>query len=397
VAGQGPSGPFPGNPGQSDDFAGFRERHGRVFMEVGLFLDVDGVLNHKAVNLQFAQLLGVENKLIELEKRFANREITNDEFNAEFIPLFRDAKFTKEFAQKNYFNIQMRANAKQLIASCPNTFLVTSGPSYFIDMLVKENNLRDDRILCSRYQFDQEDLLSRDVRPVNSAMKGDFVSAYAPRFDVSIGVGDTEQDIEFLSHCDVRILMAGNRLEYLNVRELQPIIDLIGKFQTASRFPEQRYEAALTRLYAESDYRKNVFIMTPFRNEARYRETISAIRETLAKVGLRGWTADERNFEQQLWDNIQVYLNGCRAGIAVFTDDTTAHPQSDQRAAFNPNVSIEVGHMLSRKKPVLLLKEKNLPRLPSDIVGSLYSDFDLNNSADSIRQAVDKWVKEHVL
>ncbi len=366
-------------------------------MEVGLFLDVDGVLNHKAVNLQYAQLLGVENKLNELEKRFANREITNDEFNAEFIPLFRGAQFTKEFAQKNYSNIQMRSNAKQLIAACPNTFIVTSGPSYFIDKLAKENDLRDDRILCSRYQFDHEELLSRDVIPVTSTMKGDFVSKLASRFDVSIGVGDTEQDTEFLSHCDVRILMAGNRLEYLNVRELQPIVDLVGKFQTASRFPDGRYEAALTKLYAESDYRRNIFIITPFRNDARYRETISAIRNALEKVGLRGWTADERQLEQQLWDNIQVYLNGCKAGIAVFTHDATEQRQSEQHSTFNPNVSIEVGHMLSQKKPVLLLKDKNLPRLPSDIVGSLYKDFDLDNSTDSIRQAVSNWVKDNEL
>lgn len=366
-------------------------------MEVGLFLDVDGVLNHKAVNLQYAQLLGIENKLIELETRFGNRLITNDEFNAEFIPLFRDAKFTKEFAHKNYSNIQMRANAKQLIAACPNTFIVTSGPSYFIEAFAKENDLRNDRVLCSQYKFDDQSLLSRDVTPVTSTMKGDFVSERAPHFDVSIGVGDTDQDTEFLSHCDVRILMTGNRIEYLNVRELQPVVDLIGKFQIASRFADQRYEAALTKLYAESDYHKNVFIMTPFRDDARYRETISVIREALAKAGLRGWTADERKLEPQLWDNIQVYLNGCRAGIAVFTHDATEQQQPGQRAAFNPNVSIEVGHMLSRKKPVLLLKDKNLPRLPSDIVGSLYDDFDLNDSAASIREAVGKWAKEHEL
>jgi hypothetical protein len=95
-------------------------------MELGLFLDVDGVLNHKPVNLQYAQLLGVEDRLVKLENRFANREITTDEFNDEFIPLFREAKFTREFARENFGIIQMRTNANTLIAACPNTFLVTS-------------------------------------------------------------------------------------------------------------------------------------------------------------------------------------------------------------------------------------------------------------------------------
>jgi len=36
-------------------------------MRVATFLDVDGVLTVKAINLQYAQLLGVEEKLSDLE------------------------------------------------------------------------------------------------------------------------------------------------------------------------------------------------------------------------------------------------------------------------------------------------------------------------------------------
>jgi hypothetical protein len=33
-------------------------------MELGLFTDVDGVLTDKAINLQFAYLLGVQDRLV---------------------------------------------------------------------------------------------------------------------------------------------------------------------------------------------------------------------------------------------------------------------------------------------------------------------------------------------
>ena len=67
--------------------------------------------------------------------------------------------------------------------------------------------------------------------------------------------------------------------------------------------------------------------------------------------------------------------------------------RANQVAVFNPNVSIEVGYMLSRNKPVLLLKEKNLGRLPTDMVGALYHDFDMDDSGKTIRTEVQKWAK----
>jgi phosphoserine phosphatase len=364
-------------------------------MDVGLFLDVDGVLTDKAINLQYAQLLGIQPKLVELERRFANREITNDEFNATFIPLFRKAGFSQQFAVDNFKNIQMRTNADDLLRAAPNTFLVTSGPNYFIDRLVEQTGVSRDRVLCSRYEFDEEGLLCRCVRTVTSAMKGDFVKARVRDFDVAIGVGDTEQDFEFLGHCNIRVLMGGNRLEYFTVRELQPIVDVVTKFQSAPAGLDESLRPAVAKLYRESSYEKNIFIITPFRFGAGYRESIRLIRETLSSLGLRGWTADDKNLDQQLWESVQGYLIGCKAGIAVFTnDDRSGASENPNPALFNPNVSIEVGYMLSRRKPVLLLKEKRLARLPTDMMGFLYEDFDLESAPDSIPKAVRKWVEQ---
>jgi hypothetical protein len=114
--------------------------------QLGLFLDVDLVLTDKAINLQYAQLLGVEPDLISLEGRFRQGQITNDEFNAVFIPLFRGAGFTRQFAEDNFEKIQMKINADDLITKSPHTFIVTSGPSYFIDKLPQ-------REVCQRIAF----------------------------------------------------------------------------------------------------------------------------------------------------------------------------------------------------------------------------------------------------
>lgn len=364
-------------------------------MKVGLFLDVDGVLTDKAINLQYAQLLGIQPNLVELEKKFANREITNDEFNATFIPLFRQAGFTQKFAVDNFKNIQMRTNSDDLLKAAPDTFLVTSGPSYFIDRLAKDKEISPDRVLCSRYEFDEHDLLCRCTRTVTSAMKGSFVQSRVRDFDVAIGVGDTEQDFEFLGHCNVRVLMGGNRLEYFTVRELQPVVDVVTKFRSSPATMDERYRTTVSKLHRESPYDKNVFIVTPFRYGAGYRESIRLIRETLSAMGLRGWTADERALDPQLWESVQGYLIGCKAGIAVFThDDKVGEDKAAGPAVFNPNVSIEVGYLLSRQKPVLLLKDKRLARLPTDMVGFLYDDFDLENAPESIPKAVRKWVEQ---
>ncbi|SHH62109.1 TIGR02391 family protein [Bradyrhizobium erythrophlei] len=301
-------------------------------MNVGLFLDVDGVLTDKAINLQYAQFLKVEDKLVKLEKLYANRKITNQQFNAGFVPLFRGAGFTRNFARKHFGKIQMRTNASDLISATPNTFLVSSGPSFFIDTLAERHKLPKDRVLCSQYVFDREGSLKECIKPVNSAMKANFVKEHAKRFEVSIGVGDTEQDIEFLGHCNMRILMAGNRLEYFSVRELQPIIDVIGKLQTGgSRVPADyliRDTVLLKRcediLHASSSFDRPITVATQIL-EVRIRNKVGApkelvgenlvcfaFNEELSKTKLRVASddpGDQRGFTQILRGFVPAFRN----------------------------------------------------------------------------------------
>jgi hypothetical protein len=95
--------------------------------------------------------------------------------------------------------------------------------------------------------------------------------------------------------------------------------------------------------------------------------------------------ADDQVYFEDLLTNIQAHIYGCRFAIAVVERILTND--------FNPNVSLEVGYCLGLRKPVCLLKERTLPRLPSDLVGRLYDEFDGQDVRGSIPPTVERWLR----
>jgi hypothetical protein len=125
----------------------------------------------------------------------------------------------------------------------------------------------------------------------------------------------------------------------------------------------QHLEADLPRfLQDHPDPERNVFIMMRFADTPQMNQIHQAIVSALAKHGMNAVRADDRNYTGDLWSNIEVYLTGCKYGIAVFEDIV----QRD----FNPNVSLELGYLMGRGKRTLLLKEKRLPQIPTDVRSS---------------------------
>jgi hypothetical protein len=111
-------------------------------------------------------------------------------------------------------------------------------------------------------------------------------------------------------------------------------------------------------------------------------ETIVA---TLGERGLHGVRADDRAYHGDLWANVEVYLIGCHLGIAVFED-------LEQRD-HNPNVALELGYMKAKQRRTLILKERTLPAVPTDVVGALYKPFDKFNIAETVRSEVTRWIE----
>lgn len=132
------------------------------------------------------------------------------------------------------------------------------------------------------------------------------------------------------------------------------------------------------------DPSRNVFIMMRFSETLQMQQIHQAIVAGLKEQGMNAVRADDRDYTGELWSNIEVYLTGCQYGIAVFED-------IDQRD-FNPNVSLELGYLMGRGKRTLLLKEKRLPRVPTDVVHRLYKEFDGYDIENSIRREVGQWI-----
>lgn len=61
---------------------------------------------------------------------------------------------------------------------------------------------------------------------------------------------------------------------------------------------------------------------------------------------------------------------------------------------FNPNVALQVGFMLALRKPLLLLKDKTVTSLHTDLVGKLYKPFDPQRVAESIKPEVERWLDD---
>ena len=131
------------------------------------------------------------------------------------------------------------------------------------------------------------------------------------------------------------------------------------------------------------------FVMMQFGQTTQHREIHRVIRETLSVHGLVGLRADGREYHEDLFNNILTYCHGCSFGIAVF--EQISNP------GYNPNVALEVGYMFALRKPVCLLKDSQLIRLPSDLLGKLYRNFDAWDSKATIPEPLVGWLKDRGL
>jgi nucleoside 2-deoxyribosyltransferase len=94
--------------------------------------------------------------------------------------------------------------------------------------------------------------------------------------------------------------------------------------------------------------------------------------------------ADDKEYHDDLFANIQTYIHGCGFGIAVI--------ERIEKDEFNPNVALEIGYMLALKKPVCILKDKTVPVLQADLIGRLYKQFDPQDVSKTIPDQLTKWL-----
>src|SRR5262249_13247858 len=88
-----------------------------------------------------------------------------------------------------------------------------------------------------------------------------------------------------------------------------------------------------------------------------------------------------------LWSNVLTFLKGCPFGVAVFE-------QSDTRD-YNPNVALEVGHMIALEKPVCILKERSVPSVPTDLLHRLYIEYDHFDLPGILQDRLPRWLRDN--
>ncbi len=221
--------------------------------------------------------------------------------------------------------------------------------------------------------------------------RDDFATELIERLDTAVLYLDAiRRDLRDEIIKEIREQIATLRQERLLLYEKEMLSDMHEHFI--------RYDIVLHKILKEAPYEKSVFIMMPFdKNDIRLNQITNTIRETLKEHGLYGWRADDPNREvmEDIWDNIVVNMLSCKYGIAVFVDKRVLDRYTDREiTVFNANIALEVGFMKSRGLNVLILKDKRLEKLPTDIISKLYEEFDFNNPEGDVKKAVKRWIEK---
>jgi len=110
----------------------------------------------------------------------------------------------------------------------------------------------------------------------------------------------------------------------------------------------RQFISAFLQDHPEPD--NNVFLMMRFKKGEHYDAIEKTLREKFQSYGLTVVRADDKDFTGDLWENVCLYMIGCKYGIAVFEE-------IDERE-FNPSVALELGFMMAHNKRCLLLKDQ---------------------------------------
>lgn len=137
----------------------------------------------------------------------------------------------------------------------------------------------------------------------------------------------------------------------------------------------------------------NVFAMTRFPTVATtdadqtdpLGTSLDKTRAACADHGLVMHLASDRMIVDDVWENVLAHMWASRYGIAFFED------QADK--GINYNLTIEVGGMLLAGRRTALLKDKSVPKMPTDLVGKIYKSVDITRPS-SVANAIHEWIRD---
>lgn len=188
----------------------------------------------------------------------------------------------------------------------------------------------------------------------------------------------------------IRLLMAGITDEQLLAMGAEPTAVVFGDAPhhlIAHEFAPASFQVGIARFLESHPFDSNVFGISRFpRGDSDPVEAaLEACREGCRAVGLEFHLASDRSVEDMLFHNVAAAMWASRYGIALLEDRA--------ERGLNYNVVFEAGAMLVTGRRCLLLKDRSIEDLPTDLVGHIYTPVDLDDTA-SVGNAVEAWAKD---
>jgi hypothetical protein len=180
--------------------------------------------------------------------------------------------------------------------------------------------------------------------------------------------------------------LGGNRSARLNAQGRLALGEKRSMSESAYLCPVEIQDSLARFRLDHPDEDKVAFIVMRFGQTGLHEKVVKGIKSALEPHGITGLRADDKQYHDDLFNNVLTDIHGCGLGIAVF--------ERIESNEFNPNVSLEVGYMMALRRHVCLLKDKTLGVLHSDLVGKLYRSFDPQDPIRSIPPVLRQWLSD---
>lgn len=149
-----------------------------------------------------------------------------------------------------------------------------------------------------------------------------------------------------------------------------------------------RWREGIEVLTARTAFEDNAFLMTRFPGtdpSDPVGPVIELARRTLADHGLHLHVASDRVIDPDLLGNVAAHMWGCSYGVSFF--------ECRIQKTLNENLLAEVGAMLMTGRRVALLKDVSVDEFPTDFVGQVYREVDLDDHK-SVQRALHAWAQD---
>lgn len=141
----------------------------------------------------------------------------------------------------------------------------------------------------------------------------------------------------------------------------------------------------------EFPFERNVFLMTRFPEPdnptSGLADAIETIRSACGAHGLTLHLASDRDLHPDLWPNVIGHLWASRYGVAIF---------EERGGGLNYNLNIEAGSCLALGRPLAILRDRTVEKLPTDLVGKIYRSIDLDEPG-TVGDEIHRWIRDALM